>query len=174
MKPSTTIKLKAIFLLVSFSLNSVVGFACSLGLDMGFNSPHHHHEGEESHQHKHGGHNQRHGNHDHGGVARKHKHDHQHKHGEGKKHHEGNTVVLSALSDYNCCNDYVVGFQNLDKQLAQKFYPAKQNIEYTPLFFPPTIIIHHPVYTEPVRTPPKILDHSPPPDIRVIIQSFQI
>ena len=60
MNPSRTIKFKALFLLVSFSLNSVVGFACSLGIDMGFNSGHHHHEHndeeqpKESHTHENG------------------------------------------------------------------------------------------------------------------------
>lgn len=35
------IQCKAAVLLVVFSLNTWVGFACSMGIEMGFNSPHH-------------------------------------------------------------------------------------------------------------------------------------
>ena len=170
MNPSKTIKCKALFLLVSFSLNSVVGFACSLGLDMGFNSGHHSHEGEEKHEHKHDGHAKGHSNHHEEGE---HKHEHKHKHEENGKHKNGNTARFNAPSEDNCCKDFVVGFQSLDKQLVQKSYPAKQKIEYAPFVLPAIININKQVYTEPVRTPPKIPDHSPP-DIRVFIQSFQI
>lgn len=167
MDATTTIKLKALFLLVSFSLNSVVGFACSLGLDMGFNSHHHHHDGEASHPHKHGP-IQGHDNHHHKKDGPK------HQHGAGEKQHHGNTVVFNAISDDNCCKDFVVGFQNVDKQVVGKIYPAKQKIEYTPFIFSVLILTSHQVDPNPVRTAPKILDHSPPPDIRVFIQSFQI
>jgi hypothetical protein len=37
-------KIIASFLLTIFSVNTVVGFACSVGIDMGFNSKHHHDE----------------------------------------------------------------------------------------------------------------------------------
>ncbi len=37
-------KLIATFLLVVFSLNTMAGFACSIGIDMGYNSGHHQHE----------------------------------------------------------------------------------------------------------------------------------
>lgn len=47
MKSIKTIQLKAAFLLVVFSLNMLVGFACSVGMDMGFNT-HHHDEGVSS------------------------------------------------------------------------------------------------------------------------------
>ena len=52
MNSSRTIKYKALFLLATFSLNTVVGFACSLGIDMGFNSGHHHHEHNDEEQDK--------------------------------------------------------------------------------------------------------------------------
>ena len=41
MKRNKSIQLKAAFLLIVFSLNTVIGFACAVGLDMGFNSHHH-------------------------------------------------------------------------------------------------------------------------------------
>ena len=78
MKRNRSIQLKAAFLLLVFGLNTVVGFACSLGLDMGFNIPHHKEEVSASpiHIHKAG------------------KHEHQketaktsiHVHADGKKH----------------------------------------------------------------------------------------
>jgi len=41
MKRKKSIQFKALFLLIVFSLNTVIGFACAVGIDMGFNSPHH-------------------------------------------------------------------------------------------------------------------------------------
>ncbi|SIO50913.1 hypothetical protein [Chitinophaga niabensis] len=53
MKLSRTIQLKAVFLLAVFTLNTMVGFACAVGLDLGFNSKHHHHEeGTTLHHHQ--------------------------------------------------------------------------------------------------------------------------
>lgn len=46
MKRNKSIKLKAAILLIVFVLNTILGFACSVGLDMGFNH-HHHEEGTE-------------------------------------------------------------------------------------------------------------------------------
>jgi hypothetical protein len=41
MQRKKSIELKAAFLLAVFSMNLVIGFACAVGLDMGFNSNHH-------------------------------------------------------------------------------------------------------------------------------------
>ena len=41
MKQTTHIQFKAAFLLLIFSLNMFIGFACAVGVDMGFNSHHH-------------------------------------------------------------------------------------------------------------------------------------
>lgn len=41
MKPNSTIKFKALFLLIIFSFSTMMSFACSLGLDMGYNNGHH-------------------------------------------------------------------------------------------------------------------------------------
>ena len=42
MKNSSTIKIKALSLFTVFSLNMLLGFACSLGINMGYNRDHHH------------------------------------------------------------------------------------------------------------------------------------
>ena len=41
MKKKKSIQIKATILLIVFSLNTVIGFACAVGIDMGFNSHHH-------------------------------------------------------------------------------------------------------------------------------------
>lgn len=41
MKPNRTIQFKAFLLLIVFSFSTVISFACSVGLDMGYNSDHH-------------------------------------------------------------------------------------------------------------------------------------
>ena len=46
MKRNISIQLKAALLLIVFSLNTVIGFACAMGVDMGFNT--HHHDEEEA------------------------------------------------------------------------------------------------------------------------------
>lgn len=40
-------KIIAAFLLFVFSMNTIAGFACSLGIDMGYNAQHHSHEKQE-------------------------------------------------------------------------------------------------------------------------------
>src|SRR4051794_29582246 len=50
MKRTSTIQIKAIFLLIVFVLNTMVGFACAVGVE--FKSHHHkHHHHEASHKH---------------------------------------------------------------------------------------------------------------------------
>jgi hypothetical protein len=51
MSQNKTIRLKAAFLLVIFGLNTVIGFACSIGIDMGYNKTHHGTDGKR-HIHK--------------------------------------------------------------------------------------------------------------------------
>ena len=42
MNRNTSIRLKAASLVIVFSLNTIVGFACAMGVNMGFNTTHHH------------------------------------------------------------------------------------------------------------------------------------
>ena|ERR1017187_1336877 len=48
MKRNKSIQLKAAFLLIVFSMNMIIGFACAVGIDMGFNSHHHEESAIES------------------------------------------------------------------------------------------------------------------------------
>ena len=55
MKRNIPIQLKAAFLLIVFSMNMIIGFACAIGIDMWFNTSHHEeteitaHEGSHHH-----------------------------------------------------------------------------------------------------------------------------
>ncbi len=154
MKKNISIQLKAAILLVVFGLNTIVGFACGIGIDMGFNSTHH--EEEEAtviHVHddgkKDGHYNQ--------SVS------HQH---EGKK--------PDSSEKKGCCNDEVQKFQSLDKVLNQN---AKTAIDSPVLAAIISTFLGIDIFKIAKAYPPKYLArffYPPPPDIRIAIQSFQI
>ena len=82
-------KLRAVALLTVFSLNTLAGFACSIGVDMGYNS--HHHEHGEMH----------------------------HNHGHPTNPIDGVSVKFSdAGSKDDCCSNDVTQFSLLDKSVA--------------------------------------------------------
>lgn len=148
-----SIQLKAFFLLIVFSLNTVVGFACSLGMDMGFNSPHH---GTGA-----------------GGKGSVHIHKdgkvHLHKPAPNKGHH---SAEKTASKKDDCCKGKVVKLQTADKNL--RYSKATVNV---PVFLIPK------VYTKEILlkfSQPDLQQyiachfHPPPRDIRIDIQSFQI
>jgi hypothetical protein len=153
----------AAFLLTVFSLNTVVGFACSLGVDMGFNSKHHNDKATEAvvHIHKDGK------KHIHFEEKAKDHHDKSHHHDQAKNHHE------SKDGKDNCCNDQVLRFEQLDKSV-----PHSLNIIH-PIF---AIAFFDAFYDATLPSPDVIKnikqfvrsDHPPIPDIRIAIQSFQI
>ena len=166
MKSNRTIKIKALFLLTTFSLNTVVGFTCSLGLDMGFNTSHHSHDEEEKHEHGNG--------HQHDGHK-----GHSHQNSSGSHHHsdiENITASFSSPSKENCCTDFVIGFQNTDKQIAEKSsIPQKETNSLLHHVFAPLSaeLLNAKGFANHLRIPPREIDYSPP-DIRVFIQSFLI
>ena len=97
MKGNTSIQLKVALLLIVFSLNTVIGFACSMGVDMGFNTTHHHDgEAKETTVHVHA-------------DGKTHRH-----HDKAPKHHH---EAKEDSKKGGCCTDGVVKFQNLDKNL---------------------------------------------------------
>lgn len=166
MKPPRAIQYKALFLLATFSMNTVVGFACSLGVDMGFNSKHHSHNTSNQHEdadnlHEHDGNNS-----------------HSHQHGTASYHHsdtDNNTISFKSADEENCCKDFVAGFNSLDKQLAKQ-NSNQPKITYLSPFIISAFIIdanNAKGYVQHLRIPPREIDFSPP-DIRVFIQSFLI
>ena len=149
MKKSLSIQLKAVFLLLVFSLNTIVGFACSVGVDMGFNSTHHHDEETIVEKDAH--------------------HDTSHHHDEADNHHK------SKNGKDNCCNDKVTKFSQLDKAVPQSLNAVINPIFFTAFvssFYNIDVLT---ASKAPSNIKPFVRS-SPPtiPDIRVAIQSFQI
>lgn len=149
MNRKKSIQLKAAILLTVFSLNTVIGFACAVGLDMGFNSHHHEESAIE--------------------VTENHHHDKSHHHDEADIHHH-----QSNSDKDNCCNDGVMKFQQIDKNIATSFSLIN------PLFFTSflTSFYNIDILSSKNRISEiKYFDrshHPPIPDIRIAIQSFQI
>jgi len=148
MSKSISIQLKAAFLLIIFSFNMVVGFACAIGVDMGFNTSHHHEEeATEIHVHADG---------------KKHHHEKQeHKHTDSNKKDD-------------CCNDKVLKISQTDKAVPQA---AKLLNPIFFTAFVATYYNINIAYPSQVNTSSKyfVRQHHPPiPDIRIAIQSFQI
>lgn len=150
MKRNISIHLKAAFLLVIFGLNTIVGFACAVGVDMGFNASHHD-EAEDVSVHMHA-------------DGKKHLHSTE----ADKDHHD----KKDASENHGCCNDKVISLQNLDKNLVQN---ANATID-VPVFILTSSFGAYSFKVPPV-VPRKFIvptSHPPPSDIRVAIRSFQI
>ena len=161
MNKAGSIKLKAAFLLTAFGLNTVIGFACSIGMDMGFNSKHHHNDELTEavvHIHKDGK-----------------KHIHYEKkdtHSKAQHHDQGNDKRSEKQKD-DCCNDKVQQLEQLDKSV-----PPSPNIicpVFSIGFFDVFYNVSLPT-NDIVRNIKQFVRsyHPPIPDIRIAIQSFLI
>ena len=159
MKITTSIKIKSAFLMTVFSMNTVLGFACSIGLDMDYNNSHHSAETSEAAVHVHADGK----NHHHGNEPKKSHHDEP-----AANHHD----KKDASKKDDCCSNEVMQFEQSDKNLA-----AKTGISM-PVFVAILTIFFGIDNFKPVESSsPKYIAsyfHPPPPDIRVAIQSFQI
>lgn len=157
MKINSSIQFKAAFLIIVFLLNTVVGFACAVGMDMGLNKGHHQ-EQENVPSSKHAHNDSDHHHHD--------KHEHDEK---ATDHHAAKS------SKDNCCKDQVTKITKTDKLnqagfnyslLAGSFFllPANSYQIGNPGRFlanvPNTYFVRH--------------CRPPIPDVRIAIQSFQI
>ena len=162
MKKHKTIQLKATFLLLVFSLNTIIGFACAVGLDMGFNSKHHHGESisHNSKPHKHKGKSHHHHNKSHSHPT--------------KSQHSNNGIQSGATEKENCCNKDATQLSQADKLLG--------TVVYSGIEMPVAIIALHFLYLSHLSSfkpeikkiqevRPYVLNSR---GIRVSIQSFQI
>lgn len=174
MNRNLSIKLKALFLLVVFATNTAVGFACVIGVDMGFNSPHHNETEEPAEVHIHG-------------DGKKHVHEKEasevttHVHEDGMKHQHDSepakqiTIAGSNLltkDDGGCCTNEVQEFQNLDKNVTVNTginIPVFVAILSTYL----DVDFSTALKDFPVNYKARFY-YPPPPDIRIAIQRFQI
>jgi hypothetical protein len=148
MNKTHSIQLKAAFLLTIFSLNIVVGFACAIGVDMGFNAAHHHEKATVN----------------------------VHIHADGKKHHHKEVKHKHSHKGGkdDCCNDRVTKISQADKAIPQssKILSPAFFIAFTAAFYNINISYPSQAYISNkyfVRG-----NHPPISDIRIAIQSFQI
>jgi ABC-type nickel/cobalt efflux system permease component RcnA len=145
-------KSKAIFLLVIFLLNTVVGFGCALGMEENHNDENHSHAKAAVHEHK----------------------DHQHNHAKSHEHQIASMPGLDFSKEDPCCKKVVNELTIQSKLMPETakvlvVLPVVwlTNYAYT-LLFPVSSI-------EPDQS--GYLDHRyrpPNEDIRISIQSFQI
>ena len=152
MKRRSYLQLKAALLLIVFSMNIVIGFACAMVVDMGFNSKHQHDEeaNETSVQ-----------------VNGK---EHQHDDKENKHHHDSKEESEKG----GCCNDWVIKFQIIEKNVNQN----NTRVIYTRVF----TTIRSDFWNVKVFNCANALPqqykangfHPPPTDILIAIQRFQI
>ena len=153
MNRNISIQLIAAFLLLVFVLNTAVGFACVIGVDMGFNTSHHHDEEAEMHVQADGK------EHDHLNQSAKHEHEENKSQNKEKR---------------GCCNDEVQKLQSLDKAINQNEKPIFNAPIVTGIisaFLGTDILNLSKVYHAKYKSR---YFHPPPPDIRIAIQSFQI
>jgi hypothetical protein len=155
--------IRALFLLVVFSINTIVGFACSIGIDMGYNAKHHQHGSSNSpsktHSHKSG---------------HKHSHGAAHNHSDQHNHSDANATTNNTKDD--CCANDVTKFIQLDKSVVK----TNLNLQVPTFLVALTSLFIQPSLNEdnfanssrllPVRRSCSIYDT----DIRIAIQSFQI
>jgi hypothetical protein len=167
-----SIQLKAALLLTVFGLNTLVGFACAIGLDMDFNTTYHKDAATESSIHIHA-------------DGKKHHHNPEpakvkvHVHADGKKH-EHKSEPVKPLHDKketpkkeskDCCTDNVLKFQSLDKNLNQNLKIEKATITWVNI-----LNIFSGFDFKVLQAPPKYIASyfHPPPNILIIIHRFQI
>jgi hypothetical protein len=158
MKRNQSIQYKAVFLLIVFSLSTVVGFACAIGMDMKFNQDHH----------KNGGHLHA------EGVKADH-HEKPHSHDDQTKHINKLSDNTQEKKKDDCCKDEVAQIEKTDKRVPQPF-----NYNFQPLFITITLIstLNLDALASDQHTPSNrhfVRNHHPPQvDIRIAIQSFLI
>ncbi len=154
MKKNRSIPFKAAFLLLVFSLNMVVGLACAMGMEMGFNSPHHPKtDVVKVHTHSNGE-----------------KHEHHNKVDE----HQKKVKNTEPKEKEGCCSDAVLKIAQTDIAVPQisTVGNAMFFTSLIPFFCDINIFYTHQI----IENFKYFLQnyHPPIPDIRIAIQSFQI
>ena len=143
--------MKATLLLIVFSLNTVICFACAIGLDMGFNHQHHH-EGDETITR----------------IPSYHPHTSSHQGQRGKDHDK-------SKDDKGCCNYGLMKFAQVDKLRSQS-----SNFAVSPVFFKTIVSSYYNILAFPASRATRsikyfVQSHHPPiPDIRIKVRSFQV
>lgn len=176
MKCNLSIQLKALFLLLVFTTNIVVGFACGLGIDMGFNAPHHNkyeeiakvhiHENGKKHIHKKKpstvtAHARADGiNHSHERCS------------EPLKQHSKDGSNPLTKEGGSCCTNEVQNFQQVDKNITVN---TGINLPVFVAILHTYVAVDFSVVLKEFATKHKIRLYYPPPhNLRIAMQRFQI
>ena len=148
---------KALLLLIVFSLNTVVSFACSFGGV--FHDFHHKNSATTEHKHSH---------------SSKHSHDSGHKHDHHKNSENKHDSNAPDDSKDNCCSGSIIKMQMVDKLISR-------SIEAPDLIFITSYVAAYSelfsLQKEEKTAFPKFVRWRPPAtiqDLRIVIQSFQI
>lgn len=153
MNRKSAISRKAVFLLIVFLLNTVVGFACSVGMGMGAVKAHHHDARESKEDHHH------------------HKGEHDHHTSKGDHHHSSKEKETNG----DCCTDQVQKIEKTDK-LSPPLVEFSTYQPFYTLIFPDYVLLEAAVSSLYTLGPKYFVrdEHPPIPDIRIALQSFQI
>lgn len=154
MKSFTSIQSKAAFLTIVFLLNTIVGFACAMGMEMGVKTDHHQKTETSAHSHKHNGHQNK-----------------QHEHKQAAADHHA-----PKESKDNCCKDQVEKLTKADKLHQSSFDYSLLSL---PSFILPVAVQNFGgtsgIVLVNVSNSHFVRHCRPPiPDVRIAIQSFQI
>ncbi len=164
------IKIKALILLLVFSLNTLTGLACAAGFNFQTKKGHKHSVKAPDEAHQHG--NDKVHAHDHGDVSGHHSHDKAipaHDHTVSLKH--------ETPTEDECCSDEVIKLSLLDKAInkaTQNNIHVQLGIVYLISDF---FLSAHTDAAAFAKLKPPLLRSWPPAshtDIRIVIQSFQI
>lgn len=152
MKRNISIQFKAAFLVMVFALNTLIGFACAMGVDMSFNTSHHHEEEATV------------------AVVHTHTNGKKHQHKKASEHHTDQNKDEKG----GCCNDAVIKFSQVEKSVPQP------GVIISPVFFTSFVAPWFDIdifYSSQASASIKYFVrnfHPPPPDILIAIQRFQI
>ncbi len=177
LKRNLSIQLKAFFLLFVFATNTVVGFTCGLGVDMGFNAPHYNKSEEIAKVHTHDN-GEKHIHEKKPSTVKAHAHtngsNHSHKSvSEPPKQHskDGGSNPLTK-EDGGCCANEVQKFQQIDKNITVN---TGINLPVFVAILHTYLAIDFSIALKEFPTKYKIrLYYPPPPNLRIAMQRFQI
>lgn len=147
MRRLLTIHVYSFFLTIVFSLNTLVSFACSVGIEMGYNNKHHYTPEKNKEVH-------------HCCIKQ-------------ESDSSGNPENENTGFD-DCCTNSVISFQQMAKQVTLSAYDLATPF-FTELHYPETILLSiEKAIASVVKRTDLRTQQQPPPDIRVSIRSFQI
>lgn len=171
-----TNKIKAAFLLMVFSLNTIVSLACSVGFNFSKITNHHavdkFHSHDKPHQHS----SAKTHSHDHGDITGNHSHDENavlpHDHSKNNTHE-----TEAPVDENDCCSDEIVKLSLVDKAITktnQNYIPLQTEVKYILSAFINSAYNNGEAFAK--LKPPLLRSWDPAShtDLRIVIQSFQI